>query len=225
MTFLIMFYFQTEAQITNPQNQFGIDYASSVHAIKADLAANRFGGTINETMLNHYSDSLNGLDNEISLEAASSIISMLMDSSLNLRSVLFNSRISDLSKETLFEIITNPDGLDSIAYKSMLASKVSTITNSRINSEEKQFVCSALSILYNNVSNAQYSAPDGVSYREMQHCYLLGINGGDTYEGTGINWECAGVMAVLGGVLGYGLCGWGCAAAGFLIGGVLGALS
>lgn len=222
-TGLALFTAFTFAQANNPFNQKGIDYVASLVRIQNDYKAGNAKNFSEET-LKYYSKSL-PLQTQVSVDVASSIINTRNNGNLDFSSFIGKSSLSDLSKKTLTETIFGAKTRTDESYKANITAKIDVIQNSNISAGEKELVLSLMAISYNvarSGSNiyglSQISAMQNVRNRG---CWISGPYG----EGPGSDAQCIAAGALVGGIIGWSICGFWCALGGAIIGGVVGGLS
>lgn len=206
------------AQPNNPYNQKGIDYVASVNMIQNDYNAGR-ARDFNEETLEYYSKSI-PLKNQASVEVASAIIKTRSNGTLDFNKFIGGTSLSEISKQTLRDIILNPTALTDAAYKASLTSKADAIAGSNISGSEKELVLSLIAISYNIPGNIPESFA-ALANGRGRGCWISGPYG----EGPGTQAQCIAAGAVVGGVIGWSICGVLCSLGGAIIGGVAGALS
>ncbi len=204
------------AQPNNSFDKTGIDYVNSLGIIKKDFSTGR-ATDFSEATLNYYSASI-PLKNQVSVDMAATIVNTMKSQAFSYTNVIDNSSLSPFSRGLIKSIINNDHHLDNMGYREDLGVKTEQVLTSDIPAREKEFVLSLVAVAYHIADPlTQGDAPNA---RE-RGCWINGPYG----SGPGTQAQCIAAGALIGGVIGYSICGFLCGLGGAVIGGVAGALS
>ncbi len=201
------------SQDNNPQNQTGIDFASSLGIIKSDFD-NGVISAFDESSIAKYSRSL-PLNISARFENVTSIVSRLKSADFNFENILSVSSFSQFSKNILSELAKNPDHLTKEGYLQALISKVDLINQSILPADEKKLMLSLAAAIYHTVDSGTTSSFGAKS----NNCWGTGPDGSGPVD-------CVVVGIVAGTVVGSLICGfWPCGVIGGIVGGIIGGLT
>ncbi|MBC7875067.1 MAG: hypothetical protein H7Y01_13780 [Ferruginibacter sp.] len=201
------------AQPNNSYNQTGIDYVNSLALIHADFNSGKVK-EFNEETVNYYSRQV-PLKNKASVEMVAAVVNTIRQPGFSYAGVIDKAPLSDFSKNLLKDIIDNKSHLDDKGYRTNLTLKTNEVLSAGLPAQEKELVLSLIAIAYNSVESfTSARGQDG-------GCWITGPYG----SGPGTQNQCIIVGALLGGVIGYTICGFFCALGGAIVGGVIGGLS
>ena len=203
------------AQLNNPYNQKGIDYVSSLNMIKNDYNSGKAKNFSEETL--KYYSKLIPLQTQVSVDVASAIVGARSNGTLHFSSFIEKTSLSDLSKKSLTDMIEGSSARTDNDFKTILTAKADVINNSKIPAAEKELVLSLMAISWNLASSSEVSA----MRNEDGGCWISGPYG----QGPGSSAQCIAAGAVVGGIIGWSICGFWCALGGAVIGGIVGGLS
>lgn len=209
----LIVFFVTNAQKNNLYNQRGIDYIASLSVITNDFKNGKVSD-INQETLNNYAKQI-PLKTNININISSQVVQTLKTPGFNFVNFVDNSSLTLSSKQVVKDIIGKMQTLNSSDYQSFLTSKINQVQEARLDEQEKELVLSLIAIASNISDKA-----GGLASRESG-CYVYGPDGSGNYQGN----MCIAVGAVVGGLIGWGICGPLCALGGAVIGGVIGSLS
>lgn len=202
------------AQKNNPQNQVGVDFATSLLTIKGDFENNRTS-TFDELTVAKYSSSL-PLGIKANFENVTAIVERLKSADYNFDNSLDSSSLSSFSKGILLQIVKNPNHLDKTAYLEDITLKVGLINKSSISADEKKLMLSLAATVYHVVGAEM--APTFTTKTRSQ-CWGSGPDGSGPVD-------CVIVGIIGGAVIGSAICGfWPCGVIGGIVGGIVGGLT
>lgn len=203
---LIAAYF-SNAQENNPYNKAGVDFASSLKIITEDFKAGKVKDFSNEA-IEAYSQKL-PLKAEVNMDLASKVFSTIKAKDFDFVKTVKESTFSETSKEFFITAVVNPNKLDSKRMKAYLINKTAEIKKSELADSEKEMVLSLISIIYNSNEllndskvTCSYSGPEGA-----------------------VPMDCGSAGTIIGGIIGWSICGPLCGLGGAIIGGVAASLS
>lgn len=195
----------SNAQDNNPYNKVGIDFASSLKIISEDFKAGKVKDFSNEA-IESYARKL-PLKAEVNMDLASKVFSTVKGKDFNFINTVKESAFSKTSKEFFIKAAVNPDKLDNKQMKAYLIDKTAEINKSQLADAEKQLVLSLISIIYNSNELSRDS-----------YCTISGPEGSGPID-------CGTAGTIIGGIIGWSICGPLCGLGGAIIGGVVGSLS
>jgi hypothetical protein len=204
------------AQTNNSFDKTGIDYVHSIEMIRTDFNAGR-ATDFSEAMLSYYSAKI-PLKNQVSVDMTATILNTMKSVAFNYATVIDNSSLSSFSRSLIKDIIRNDDRFDNNGYRDDLGKKTDQVLSSAIPAGEKEFVLSLVAVAYHIAD--PLTGGDAPNARE-RGCWINGPYG----SGPGTQAQCIAAGALIGGVIGYSICGVLCGLGGAVIGGVAGALS
>lgn len=207
---ILITYQLSNSQSNNPYNQTGIDYIASLAMIQNDYDAGLVR-EFNEETITHYSGAI-PLQNQVSLSLVTNIINTRNSSTLNIDNIIDETQFSSFTKDAFKSIYKSAVKLSLTAYKDFLVNKVDEINSSAISQSEKELLLSFAAISYHTAQNPSLA---------RRGCIITVDNESVAAEGV----PCIVAGAVLGGIIGYQLCGFLCGLGGAIVGGVLGSLS
>jgi hypothetical protein len=142
----------------------------------------------------------------------------------DMNAVINNSTLSTAIKNQLVAKINHSRSLSNADYATYFSNQVNEINNSAVfSSAEKEMLLTIDAIIYNSPMWPRLSQNGSVSSRKpySRECTLFGPGGSGEASGA----TCIVAGAIIGGVVGYAVCGLPCAVGGAIIGGVMGAIS
>lgn len=208
--------FQTViAQPNNPQAGFGKNYFASVNAIVSDIQINGLRGT-DQVSLDYYKRFLH-FNGTITPELARGEYEASLQKDINVLDVIQKSGLSSTVKDELIKIAAVPE-TDGNRYYMQLANE---ILNLNIIKEEKNFLLQINDIAYAAVTNqgSIKTTLDGVANKRP--CVAYGPDGSGYVSPAG----CVIGAAVIGAATGFYYCGWVCAGVGAVVFGVVTAIA
>lgn len=210
MIALVAIVIDSFSQKNNPLNQRGLDFVASIDIISADFNAGKVKAFDQETILS-YSKVL-PLQHTASVDLAANVVRTIKDPGYRFLDVVNNSSLSDFSKDLLPKLI-NTERLSIEHFRNSLSNMVQEITSEKISPSEKELLLSLTAISYNIAANS--------SLGRGANCYFDGPNGTVALNRE----ECITAGAMMGGLLGFSICGPWCALGGAIVGSIAVALS
>jgi hypothetical protein len=198
----------SSAQKSNPYNQSGIDYMTSLRMISNDVKT-RGVNDFNQSTLDYYSN-LIPLRSQATTEMASTILRTVKSSNFNLTNFIDNTTLSANAKQSLKNVFKGTVGQSWQDYQLGLVSKADNIKNGNLQNGEKELLLSVIAITYNATPLQQTNSASA-------ECIAFGEGGSGPIP-------CWVVGATVGAIIGWQICGVWCLLGGAVIGGVIGAL-
>lgn len=203
-------------QANNPYDNQGVNYVNSLALIRDDFFAGK-ATEFNEATLNYYSRQV-PLRNSVTVELAATVVNNMKDPTFSYTAVIDRASLSGFSKNMLKNVIDNEHHLDNSGYQADLSVKTNEVLSADIPATEKEFVLSLIAIAYHT---ADPGSSEILANGRQRGCWITGPYG----SGPGTREQCIAAGAMLGGILGYSICGFLCGLGGAIVGGVAGALS
>ena len=203
-------------QTNNPYDSQGIQYINSLSLIRDDFFAGK-ATEFNDATLSYYSRQV-PLRNKVSVDLAATVVNNMKDPVFSYTTAIDRSSLSGFSKNTLKTVITNEHHLDNSGYQADLVSRTNDVLTAAIPATEKEFVLSLIAIAYHT---ADPGSSEVLANGRQRGCWINGPYG----SGPGTREQCIAAGALIGGVIGYSICGILCGLGGAIVGGVAGALS
>lgn len=207
---LLIIYQLSISQSNNPYNQNGLDYVASLELIQNDYNQGQVR-EFNEQTISHYSSAI-PLQNQVSMSLVTTIINTRNSTNSNIDSVIDATSLSSFSKNTSKSIYKSSIKLSLEKYKEFLIALVDDINNSSISQNEKKLLLTFTAIAYQTASSTSLG---------RRGCIITANGESNTAEG----FPCIVVGAIIGGYIGWEICGFWCALGGAVVGGILGSLS
>lgn len=194
------------AQENNKYNQRGVDFNTSVGMIQADYYAGKVK-EFNDETVRKYSKAI-PLQNQASMELVTTITKTLKAPNYNFLSEVAKCNLSSYGKQKILGLFRQKDQTQD-DYNKMLSNQASEITKAEISPREKELLLSLVAITYNYVESTHRT--------NNATCYITGEDGTSTIP-------CSLAGAMIGGIIGFQVCGILCALGGAVIGAVLGSI-
>jgi hypothetical protein len=200
--------FVSFAQDNNPYNGKGTDFNTSYTLIKNDYAAGKVT-RFDERTIAAYSRKI-PLGATMTADLSAQILHTMNAPDFNLTTFIQQSNLTPFSQQVFLDVLTKP--LPDRTYQENIRIKVDAVKLAEIPEAERELVLSLLAVAYN--------LKDILPANARQGCIISGPDG----SGEGTPGQCAVAGAVIGGLIGWGICGFWCALGGAIVGGVIGGL-
>jgi hypothetical protein len=195
-----------KAQENNPFDQTGKDFVESLKIIKQDFKDGIIKDFSKEAV-SKYSKSL-PLKTNIDLDMAATVFAKIKTPDFSIEKAVNESNLSKSSKKILLTLASNPDKFNLSEMKDYLVKETENVKNMDLKGDEKEFVLSTIAITYRELDNTN----------EQCYCDGHGPNGSG-------HLDCTTCGVIMGGIIGWSICGPLCGLGGAVVGGVVGALS
>jgi hypothetical protein len=194
------------AQENNPFDKVGKDFVESLKIIKQDFKEGKINDFSKEAV-SEYSKNL-PLKTNIDLDMAATVFAKIKTNDFSVEKALSECNLSAYSKKLLLTMASNPDKLTLDEMKDYLVKEVDNIKNMDLKETEKEFVFTTIAVTYREIDNTNESC----------YCDGHGPNGSGQID-------CTSCGVIMGGIIGWSICGPLCGLGGAVVGGIVGALS